>query len=865
MSISSLIFQKFAGNRIRRSLKNLQLTVARIQLHEEKFTQLTDRELILLAQTWKTQLSTTGDEHIDQALKDRTAEAFALLREATRRMPDWNLVPYDVQLIGGLAMAQGHIAEMATGEGKTLAATLPVFLHALAGRGVHVVTANAYLAKRDAEWMGRVFQFLGLSVGCIHHDLDHAERKAAYQCEVTYGTSSEFGFDYLRDNAFTMTVDQQVQRPPFFALVDEIDSVLIDEARTPLIITQPSSETGEHLVKLKPSIERLVKKQNQLCGEIVRQAQKAFAASESLNAGKLMFQAKLAQPNHPTLRKLVENPDALRQLERAETQYRMKSAVSLLTELKEELYFWVDAKQHEADLTEKGRAFLSPNDPDAFLIPEFDEAVIIERAQRLHGVGQLLKAYCLYEHGVHYIVQEGEVVIVDENTGHVMPGRRWSDGLHQAVEAKENVKVERETETVASITLQNYFRLYPSLAGMTGTAMTDADEFEDIYGLSVMPIPPNRPNQRLDLNDVVFGTRREKYRTVIKEITDAHAAGQPVLVGTPNVEASETVSRMLQRKRIPHNVLNARNHAEEADVIARAGEKGAVTVSTNMAGRGTDICLAEGVANLGGLYVIGCERYESRRVDRQLRGRSARQGDPGKSRFFVSFEDELLRHFGNTDWIAKMLEKQGEDTALEHPMLSRSIEGAQRRVEEWHAESRKHTLQYDNILSQQRRIIYERRNEILQDEKPRQRIFDAVADADLFAQYDQLTEGLEQIKEHERQLLLQGLDRHWREHLHEMDALREMVRFQSHAQKDPLLEYRRTGYEMFNKTLAVAESAIEEDFPKFVKMLQARQDREAELSKITLTIPLKATPERAPRNAPCPCGSGMKHKRCCGK
>jgi preprotein translocase subunit SecA len=395
--------------------------------------------------------------------------------------------------------------------------------------------------------------------------------------------------------------------------------------------------------------------------------------------------------------------------------------------------------------------------------------------------------------------------------------------------------------------------------------MTDADEFEDIYGLSVMPIPPNRPNQRLDLNDVVFGTRREKYRAVIKEITDAHAAGQPVLVGTPNVEASETVSRMLQRKRIPHNVLNARNHAEEADVIARAGEKGAVTVSTNMAGRGTDICLAEGVANLGGLYVIGCERYESRRVDRQLRGRSARQGDPGKSRFFVSFEDELLRHFGNTDWIAKMLEKQGEDTALEHPMLSRSIEGAQRRVEEWHAESRKHTLQYDNILSQQRRIIYERRNEILQDEKPRQRIFDAVADADLFAQYDQLTEGLEQIKEHERQLLLQGLDRHWREHLHEMDALREMVRFQSHAQKDPLLEYRRTGYEMFNKTLAVAESAIEEDFPKFVKMLQARQDREAELSKITLTIPLKATPERAPRNAPCPCGSGMKHKRCCGK
>ncbi|MEY5013106.1 MAG: preprotein translocase subunit SecA, partial [Verrucomicrobiota bacterium] len=641
-------------------------------------------------------------------------EAYAVVKNTARRMCGttitvndhpilWEMVHFDVQLIGGIALHRGMIAEMQTGEGKTLVATLPVYLNALTGLGVHIVTVNDYLARRDSDWMGALYRFLGLSVGCIQNQMPPWERREEYACDITYGTNAEFGFDYLRDNGMASTKDEQVQRGHYIAIIDEVDSILIDEARTPLIISGPSSHSSQQYDKYKPAVEQLVKRQTQLCNETASEAKQLLDAGDKEGAGRALYKLKLGQPRNRQLMRFMEEPEMRRLLEKAELSFHQDAQKKELFDLKEELYFVIDEKSNDSDLMEMGRNFLSPGDPDAFTLPDLGtlyadidtnhelndaqkatakeslQVRMDSQAEKIHNISQLLKAYCVFEKDVQYVVKDGKVVIVDENTGREMPGRRWSDGLHQAVEAKEGVAIEKETQTFATITIQNYFRLYEKLAGMTGTAETEAAEFHDIYRLDVLPIPTNRPNTRVDENDQVFKTRREKFNAVIAKIEEAHSIGQPCLVGTASVESSETLSRMLKRAKIPHSVLNAKFHEQEAEIVSRAGHTGAVTVSTNMAGRGTDIKLAPGVAELGGLFVIGTERHESRRIDRQLRGRCARQGDPGRSQFFISFEDDLMRNFAAADRMTAMMERFGmkEGEALEHSWLNKSVETAQ--------------------------------------------------------------------------------------------------------------------------------------------------------------------------------------------
>src|ERR1041385_1786450 len=701
-------------------------------------------------------------------------EAFAVVKNACRRLCGreiivrghplkWEMVPFDVQLIGGMGLHMGKIAEMATGEGKTLVATLPVFLNAITGRGVHVVTVNDYLAARDSEWMGAVYRFLGLSVGCILHDQPPNVRREQYNCDITYGTNAEFGFDYLRDNGMATRKDEQVRRVHYYAIVDEVDSILIDEARTPLIISGPAVVTyDEQYAQYKPQVGSLYQAQEPLCNRFLSEAETLLVklrppdGSNVSNGevterevGRLLYRVKVGQPKSEGLLKLLEDPENLRLMNQAELQLHADQKKVELYAEKEELFFAIDEKSHEADLTEKGRNFLSPKDPDAFMLPDLTTALheidagpeadarkrieaktkvqqeFETKAQRIHAIAQLLKAYTLYQKDVQYVVQDNKVIIVDENTGRLMPGRRWSDGRHQAVEAKEEVAIERETQTLATITIQNYFRLYQKLAGMTGTAETEAQEFFDIYKLGVLVIPTNRPIARKDGNDSVYKTKREKYAAVLKEIKEIHSQGRPILVGTISVEVSEHLSRMLKREGIIHSVLNAKYHEQEAEIVARAGQRGAVTIATNMAGRGTDIKLGEGVAALGGLHVIGTERHESRRIDRQLRGRCARQGDPGSSHFFIGLEDDLMRLFGS-DRIVKMMEKMGleEGQELEHPLLNRSIQQAQKRVEQHNFQIRKRTLEYDDVMNKQREVIYGFRNEIIHSDDVRDRLMD---------------------------------------------------------------------------------------------------------------------------------------------
>jgi preprotein translocase subunit SecA len=637
-------------------------------------------------------------------LNDILPEVYAVVKNAARRMCGreivvcdqplgWNMVHFDVQLVGGIALHRGMIAEMATGEGKTLVGTLPVFLNALTGRGVHVITVNDYLARRDSEWMGSLYKFLGLTVGCIQNDQPSHIRAEQYRCDITYGTNSEFGFDYLRDNGMASSKEQQVQRGHYFAIVDEVDSVLIDEARTPLIISGPvmAAESNHQYERYKPLVEQLVRRQNTLCNRLVTEAKEAAAAGELEQAGLKLFQVHMGQPKNRALTRCMEEPELRRAMEKAELSLYADTQKVEFFKLKEELYYFIEEKSHDADLTEQGRNFLSPDEPDAFVLPDIatvyseidgdtslsEEARqrkktemqdrLSHQGQRIHQISQLLRAFCLYEKDVEYVVEENKVIIVDAQTGRKMAGRRWSDGLHQAVEAKEGVQIDAETQTLATITIQNYFRLYQKLGGMTGTAETDAAEFHDIYQLDVLTIPTNRPVKRKDHNDSIYKTRREKFAAVIELIRELNAKGQPVLVGTASVEASEMVSRMLKLQKITHNVLNAKYHRQEAEIVARAGHRAAVTISTNMAGRGTDIKLGEGVSELGGLFVLATERHESRRVDRQLRGRSARQGDPGESKFFLSFEDDLMRNFGAAERMTKMMErfgmKEGEELA----------------------------------------------------------------------------------------------------------------------------------------------------------------------------------------------------------
>ena len=850
----------------------------------------------------------------DRYLLQILPEAYAVVKNAARRMVGspitvndqamtWDMVHFDVQLIGGIALHKGMIAEMMTGEGKTLVATLPVYLNALTGLGVHVITVNDYLARRDSEWMGSLFRWLGLSVGCIQNQMPPWERRDQYACDITYGTNSEFGFDYLRDNGMAGSREDQVQRGHYFAIIDEVDSILIDEARTPLIISGPSTVSSHQFDRYKPLVDQLVKQQTLLCNELVNEA-KNLVESDPVTAGRNLFKVKLGQPRNRQLMRLMQEPDLRRLIEKTELSFYQDAQKKELFDLKEELFFTIDEKANDADLMEKGREFLSPGDPDSFVLPDLgtllaeidadpelteeqraarkDQLQILmdQQAEKMHNISQLLKAYCVFEKDVQYVVEEGKVVIVDENTGRKMPGRRWSDGLHQAVEAKEGVVIEKETQTYATITIQNYFRLYEKLAGMTGTAETEAAEFSDIYKLDVLPIPTNRPNQRKDLNDQVFKTRREKYNAVITKIQEAHAKGQPVLVGTASVDASETVSRMLKRSRIPHEVLNAKNHAREADIVAAAGQRGAVTISTNMAGRGTDIKLGQGVADLGGLFVIGTERYESRRVDRQLRGRCARQGDPGLSQFYISFEDDLMRNFAAADRMTSMMERFGmeDGEALEHSWLNRSVETAQKRVEQRNYTWRKRILEFDDVMNKQREVVYGYRNEVLTTEDPRHLVNEIIEKSitekvegflgdrdDQNPDYNELiawvnttvpvritaedldidqssaseisTRIIERVREtyvtrvsnlppeildgEERRMILVAIDKQWQAHLYNMDALREGIQLRAQGQKDPLVEYKNEAYKLFVDLMAnIEQEALQNLFRSATRIEQ---------------------------------------------
>jgi preprotein translocase subunit SecA len=901
--MANLVLKAILGSKNQREVRRLKPLVARINELEQQYQKLSDEEVLAKSLGWKSDLAKIDDpDELARRLNEILPEAFALVKNAARRLWDktwqvcdqpvmWNMIHFDVQLMGGIALHQGKIAEMATGEGKTLVATCPIYLNALSGRGAHLVTVNDYLARRDAEWMGEIYKFLGLSVGCIQHDQSPGERKAQYDCDITYGTNSEFGFDYLRDNGMATSKEQQVQRGHYYAIVDEVDSILIDEARTPLIISGPATVSSHQYDKFKPLVEQLVKRQTMLCNRLASEAKEVLDKGDTEEAGRLLFKVKLGQPRNKGLLRMMEDPENRKALDKCELSFYQDSRKDELVALKEELYFAINERQQEADLSEMGRSYLNPDDPDAFVLPdlisEFTEIDLDpnltpeqkdekkrarqqycdSQAERIHNISQLLRAYCLFERDVEYVVEENKVVIVDEHTGRKMPGRRWSDGLHQAVEAKEGVQIDRETQTLATITIQNYFRLYHKLSGMTGTAETEANEFHDIYKLDVVVIPTNRPCVRKDFNDRIYKTRREKYNAVIDEIKNCYAKGQPVLVGTASVDASELVSRMLKREKIPHNVLNAKYHRQEAEIVARAGQRGTVTISTNMAGRGTDIKLGDSVPDLGGLHVLATERHESRRVDRQLRGRCARQGDPGSSRFYVSFEDDLMRNFGASERMTAMMERFGlkEGEELEHVWLNKSVETAQKRVEQRNYQIRKRTLDFDDVMNKQREVIYALRNEALETTEPRKLIFEIVDEVipEKVREYlepvdgsDPNPDGLlqwvnttfplalsrstakldtrtleensafitEKIKtaygqkvQHEeseavagleRYILLNAIDRLWQEHLYAMDGLREGIYLRSYGQKDPLVEYKAEAYDMFSQLMGSIKSEV---------------------------------------------------------
>ena len=942
----SWLFKKFSGRHYRKFLESCRPIVARINELEVQYQSLSDDDLRAKTAEFRTRLQ--AGETLDQILP----EAFATAKSAARRLCGrtiivceheltWNMVHYDVQLIGGIALHQGKIAEMATGEGKTLVATLPLYLNALNGRNAQLVTANDYLARRDAEWMGHLYQFLGLTVGCIQQQMPNDLRRQMYGCDITYGTASEFGFDYLRDNGMATRKEDQVQRDHWYCIVDEVDSILVDEARTPLIISGPAPiEREQPFTRLKPPVEHLVNNQlrlvNRFASEAKEALEKAGDSSDAKRQGAIrLLQVKLGHPKNKLLLRLMENPEWRKLLDKVETEMNSDLNKDELYKLKEELFFTIDERQHQADLSDIGRNLLRPDNPDAFVLPDLatefsdlEKETALTPEQRearkldaqnrysvisedIHAISQLLRAYSLYERDVEYVVQEGKVMIVDENTGRVMPGRRWSDGLHQAVEAKEEVVVERETRTYATITIQNYFRMYEKLAGMTGTAETEATEFFEIYKLGVVVIPTNRPCIRIDRNDSIFKTRRDKYEAVIKEIKAANSRGQSVLVGTVSVESSEILSRLLKRERIVHAVLNAKFHEQEAEIVSRAGQRGSVTIATNMAGRGTDIKLGQGVQwkvshgehpdaekrgkgitrytltepttgevctfdsdspqvvsmqlkpetqVAGGLYVIGTERHESRRIDRQLRGRCARQGDPGLSKFFLSLEDQLMRLFLQGNLASKLMEgsmKEGEE--LEHPWLNRSIESAQKKVEQQNFSIRKRLLQYDDVLNQQREVIYGIRNGAIHTERPKDIIFEMVEEeiatrltnaglgekagaspaaiesfvgwanqtfpvglrvADFPLDGDpevlakkvlQRIQNAYQVKESvevpealgalERYVIINAIDHHWQEHLTDMEELRRAIGLRSYGQKDPLVEYKGEAYKYFEEMM----------------------------------------------------------------
>ena len=871
-------------------------------------------------------------DQLAEVLDEILPEAFATVREAARRLVGttvsvtgheltWDMVHYDVQLIGGIQLHLGRIAEMATGEGKTLVATLPLYLNALPGRGAHLVTVNSYLARRDSQWMGHLFKYLGLSVGCLDDTQPGTpERRAAYACDITYGTNNEFGFDYLRDN-MVVALDQRVQRPHAYAIVDEVDSVLIDEARTPLIISGPVGNQGdEAYAEHNAAVSRLVRRQTELVNDLVARGEKALAANDKDTAALCFYKARMGSPKNKRLLKVMQETGVkqlILQQELAHLADRKLSAVKQeFRDIEEDLLFVLDEKGHSVHLTDAGVDFLSPSSPEDFVLPDIatamgrierDEALDAKaklearrqveteyavKSEKLNIIHQLLKAHALYEKDVNYVVQDGQVLIVDEFTGRTMPGRRWSEGLHQAVEAKEGVQVKGETQTLATITIQNYFRLYEKLAGMTGTAETEETEFFQIYGLEVAVIPTNKPAIRDDRQDLVYKTRREKYNGIVEETRRLHGLGFPVLVGTTSVEASETLSRMFQRAGLPHNVLNAKYHQREAEIVALAGQPGAITIATNMAGRGTDIKLGQGVreskpsvvkdptgkdvnvSEPGGLHIIGSERHESRRIDRQLRGRAGRQGDPGSSQFFLSLEDDLMRLFGS-DRIARLMDGLGaqEGEVLTHSLITRAIEQAQKRVELQNFQSRKRLLDYDDVMNQQREVIYSLRSfaleggEELKGEAERmvaaavsRRVETALAEyetseewdvelvrQDLLMQYLLRVPGFEPdgrraatLKDAQEEtaaeaakafhdkiaslgqfggqllslVMLGVLDEKWKDHLYDLDQLRNAIGYRSWGQKDPLVEYKQDAFAMFEDLMRDIQHTFAERFLK---------------------------------------------------
>jgi preprotein translocase subunit SecA len=842
--IGSLLTKVF-GSKNERELKRMRPIVDQVNSFEKKIHALSDASLKGQTAHFKERLSR------GESLEDLLPEAFATVREASLRT--LNMRHFDVQLIGGIVLHNGRIAEMKTGEGKTLVATLPAYLNALTGEGVHIITVNDYLARRDTEWMGQIHRFLGLSVGTIVHGMDEDERKEAYHADITYGTNNEFGFDYLRDN---MKFDREtlVQRDLNYAIVDEVDSILIDESRTPLIISGPAEK-----------------------------------------ATHLYFQVD-----------------------------------GIIPQLKREEDYTIDEKARNVILTEAGVS-------RAEKLIKVDNLYDPKYIDLLHHINQALKAHTLFKRDVDYIVKNGEVIIVDEFTGRLMPGRRYSDGLHQALEAKEGVRIENENQTLATITFQNYFRMYNKLSGMTGTADTEAAEFKKIYNLDVVVIPTNQPMIRIDDPDVIYKTKREKYEAAIEEIIELNKKGQPVLVGTISIDVSEDISRKLKKRGVRHNVLNAKNHEKEAEIISQAGQPGAVTISTNMAGRGTDIVLGDGVVDVGGLRIIGTERHESRRIDNQLRGRAGRQGDPGSSRFYLALEDDLLRIFGG-ERMTRIMEKLGmqEGEPIEHNLLSRAIENAQSKVEGQNFEIRKQLLEYDDVMNQQREVIYKRRREILTGKSLEDDIADMIAeriemladnivedkvppeewdfdalDKAVFKQFnfhfripdDETLENLDRnrlielidaatmaayrkkeaeigeadFRNLERYVLLQNIDSMWKDHLLSMDHLKEGIGLRGYAQQNPLLIYKKEGYEMFADMMdRVAEETlgilfrIEIAAPQEIEQIQQRKEQDLVFSGSGDAEPPKRKPvkrkeKKVGRNAPCPCGSGKKYKKCCGR
>ncbi len=908
-----MFLKKLFGTSSQRYIKKLMPVVDQVNDMYHTLESKSDQDLINRTMELKTKVEKARNEAKNKFEKEGTnadrekkileaeqnelnsimVEAFAMVKETCRRMigqswrisgqqAEWNMVPYDVQLLGAIVLHKGNVSEMKTGEGKTLVATMPIYLNALTGRGVHVITVNDYLAQRDAEWMGEVYRRLGLKVGFILNSMDNRQRREMYGCDITYGTNNEFGFDYLRDN-MSLHPDELCQRGHAFAVVDEVDSVLIDEARTPLIISGAvDAPIDDTFIKLKPDVQRLVKKQNSLVSDLVKNVKELLTTDEEA-AGLKLLQAKRALPKHPQVMKIFQEPGTLKLSQSIESNFIRDKK---LHEVDDDLYFSIDEKSHVIDITEKGRNVLAPDKPDTFVIPDLGEMLLTidertdlkdnereiekenahqihaHRSGKIHNFNQLLRAFTMYEKDVEYVVQDGKVLIVDEFTGRILAGRRYSDGLHQALEAKENVKIERETQTLATITIQNYFRLYDKLSGMTGTAETEAEELGSIYGLDVVVIPTHRDILRDDRDDLVYKTKREKYNAVIDEITDAHHRGQPVLVGTIAVETSELLSRMLKRKNIPHNVLNAKQHQKEAEVVARAGQRGAVTIATNMAGRGTDIKLGDGVKGAGGLHILGTERHDSRRIDLQLRGRSGRQGDPGSSVFYLSLEDDLMRLFGS-DKVASIMDRMGieEGEVITAGMITRAISSAQQKVEVRNFGVRKHLLEYDDVMNQQRQVVYDIRNQALSGKNMRdtvaQIIDDYIADEieeqfetgpiadwdwDSLRQnfsthllvdisFQKLIEHLgedigseevidwinqeaesvykvreslapeEVIRGFERFVILRTIDEKWKDHLYAMDQLREGINLRAYGQKNPLLEYKSEGFGMFKEMM----------------------------------------------------------------